>query len=356
MTVEPSLRTVRPLIHRIERATRAALGATAPVHLLVALSGGADSSAALIALAERSPRQRRQLAAAYFDHGLAPVPVRAEFRQAVEALTNRLDVPLHTGAGDVRALAGERRLGLEEAAREARYTFLADVAKAIGADAVVTGHTRDDQAETVLLHLLRGAGIDGLAAMRPRSPLPIPNPAEAPSLIRPLLWVARAETLALCAAYGVAPVHDPANWDRTLARNRVRHELLPLLREWNPQIDEALARLAATAAVDSDALTTLARRAADALRVAPAVGPVEAVEAGTICLSRQALRAYPPAVQARLLRLLAQEAGAPVLSHERTEALQRLADRGGHALELGAGVCARALGDRLLMERSEAGL
>lgn len=351
MRAEPSLRGVRPFIHRIERAARAALGATAPVHLLIALSGGADSSAALIALAERAQRQRWQLAAAYFDHGLAPAPVRAEFRQAVEALTNCLDVPLHTGVGDVRALAGERRLGLEEAAREARYAFLADVAKAIGADAVVTGHTRDDQAETVLLHLLRGAGIDGLAAMRSRGSLPLPNLAEAPPLIRPLLGVARAETLALCAAYGVAPAHDPANWDRTLARNRVRHELLPLLREWNPQIDEGLARLAATAAVDSDALTTLARRAADALRLAPAMEPTDPAAPGTLCLSRRALRAYPPAVRARVLRLLAQEAGAPALSHERTEALQRLADRGGHALELGAGVWAHALGDRLIMER-----
>ena len=254
--LRPSEAQARAVIHRIERATLRALGHRRPARLLVAISGGTDSSAALIALTERAAERGWAIGAAYLDHGLAPAPERAAFLDAVQRITCRLDVPLRTDTIDPRERP--RGAGVEAAARSARYAFLARAGRETDAEAVVTGHTRGDQAETVLMHLIRGSGIGGLAGMRPRAPMPVAEPQHAPPLVRPLLDVARAETEALCHSRGIEPVLDPANLEPGYTRNRIRHTVLPLLREMNPRVDGALARLAAQAAVDSDTLAALA--------------------------------------------------------------------------------------------------
>ena len=337
----PPSRVIRAIIHRIEQATVAALGHAGAARLLVAVSGGADSSAALIALTERAARHGWRIEAAYVDHGIAPPEVRTGFRQAVHTLAAACAVPLQVAAVDLDA----RQPGLEAAARSARYTCLAGCAQQVGADAIVTGHTADDQVETILLHLIRGSGIDGLTGMRACAPLPTDR-VDLPVLIRPLLAITRAETEATCRAFGIKAAHDPSNRDPAFLRNRVRSELLPLLREFNPAVGCALRRLAATARTDLDALETLTARARAALDVErrdTALG-----------VSRAELQGQPAAIRRRLLRALALEAGAAPLSAERTVALDRLAERGGAMVQLGNGVSAWAHGDRLAVGRDSA--
>jgi tRNA(Ile)-lysidine synthase len=163
-------------------------------------------------------------------------------------LCRRLGIPLRTGRADVRARARRDRGGLEEAARIERYAFLRRVKEREGAAAIAVGHTRDDQAETFLLRLLRGSGPGGLACMRPR----------AGDLLRPLLEVSRAEVIDHLRARGLAWREDPTNADATLLRNRVRNELLPYLEaRFNPAVRESLARSAALLADESALLAPL---------------------------------------------------------------------------------------------------
>ena len=336
-------REIRAVIHRIERATVDALGHPGPARLLVAVSGGADSSAALIALTERVAQHGWHVEAAHLDHGLASSDVQAGFQTAVAALARTLDLRLHLGSAEI----DPRGPGIEAAARAARYAYLAACAQAMRADAVVTGHTANDQVETVLMHLIRGSGLEGLTGMRLRAPLPFDDGDSVGSqpLIRPLLGVTRTETEALCRAFGVAPVEDPANRDPAFFRNRVRRELMPLLRELNPAVDAAVQRLAVSAARDLDALEIVIGQALAVLTDEQGVQPGDVVGH----LRRSALRAQPETLRHRVLRAWVERADIPPLSAERTAALDRLAELGGGAVELGAGVRVVAQGDLLML-------
>ena len=157
-------------------------------------------------------------------------------------------VPLVCGGSDVRGLARRDHLSLEDAARRVRYAFLADAALGCGANVVATGHTSDDQAETVLLHLLRGAGLDGLGGMSPRAAWPFSG-GQSLFLVRPLLALSRSDAAAYCAAAGIHAVDDPSNHSLRFGRNRVRHELLPKMREFNPRVSAALVRVADAAQI-----------------------------------------------------------------------------------------------------------
>ena len=141
--------------------------------MLAAVSGGPDSTALLLILSRLAPSLDLTLTAAHFDHGLRGRLAARRERSYVEALCQRLAVPLQVGAGDTRAHARAHGLSREEAARELRYAFLAEAAVATGCTVVATGHTADDQAETVLLHIIRGSGLDGLAGMAARGPWPL---------------------------------------------------------------------------------------------------------------------------------------------------------------------------------------
>ena len=261
--------------------------------VLVGVSGGPDSTCLLLTLAALRRSLRFELHAAHFDHQLRGQRAAAREERFVRSLADALAVPLHCGAGDVRAHARARHLSLEEAARGLRYRFLAGAAHEAGCQAVAVGHTRDDQAETVLLHLLRGSGLRGLAAMAPSSAWPLPAEHDAPRLIRPLLGLSRADAEACCREAGIEPVRDPSNRSPAHLRNRIRRELLPLLRRYNPRIEDALVRMADAAATD---IELLERLASEALATAPS-------KDGAVRLERARLAALPAALQRHAVRL-----------------------------------------------------
>ena len=213
--------------------------------VVVALSGGPDSVALLDVL--RTLEQTGDLAvvaAAHFNHHL-----RGDASDQDEAfcreLARRLGVPLEVGHGDVRAAARDQKRSIEDAARRLRYAFLESAADRLAADAVAVGHSRDDQAETFLLRLIRGSGTRGLGAIRPT----------AGRIVRPLIDTGRAELRQYAAERGLSFRDDESNADVTVPRNRVRHELLPYLqREFSPGIVRVLAREAALARDDEDRL------------------------------------------------------------------------------------------------------
>jgi tRNA(Ile)-lysidine synthase len=219
--------------------------------LLLAVSGGPDSLCLLDVMHALAGQHGLQLQVAHLDHQLRPESRdEAEFVRAQAAARG---LAFHVEAADTLALASSRGLSIEEAARLARYSFLARVARQIGADAIVTAHTSDDQAETVLMHFLRGAGLAGLGGMRPRTDIaawnldwqPAPGAGAGPLwLVRPLLSTTRADVEAYCVEHGLAPRRDESNRDPRFLRNRLRHELLPELERYNPRIRSVLARMA----------------------------------------------------------------------------------------------------------------
>ncbi len=210
--------------------------------MLVALSGGPDSLALLLVLRELRIEFGFEVVACHFDHQL-----RAESHHdldQVRALCSELGVECVTGEGDVRGVATQQKASIEDTARKMRYQFLAFVADREQCDCVVTGHTSDDQAETILMRILRGSGVRGIRGMLPRTGVP---GADSRLLVRPILELTRAETSEICREAGVAPIVDASNADLSILRNRLRIETLPALREINPSVDDALRRLGASA-------------------------------------------------------------------------------------------------------------
>ena len=344
-------RATRAFSDRVAQATRRALEyqpGDPPPRLLVGISGGPDSSALLLALADRASRNGWSLSAAHVDHGIAAPALRERFRAAAAAIAERAGAPLRVCRVDAPAEAGRGGGGIEAAARRLRYAALRDAAIATTSQAIVVGHTMDDQAESVLLHVLRGSGLDGLAGMAPRGALPLPPlsgeargaaAAGAVDLVRPLLGLRRSETAAFCRALGVNPVQDPDNLDPRRTRARLRTDVLPALLAINPRIIERLAALASAAARDREAL--------DGLSAALAVELADPLPGGGLVLSRRALRAQPAALGVRVLRRLVAGLGAPAPDAERSAALARLLERGGHRVELEGRLVAEARGDRL---------
>ncbi len=210
--------------------------------ILVALSGGPDSLATLLVLRELGNALGFEVEACHFDHQLRPGS--SDDMARVRELCASLGVECVTGEGDVAGVAKQMKRGLEDMAREMRYQFLAFVAEKEGCDAIATGHTRDDQAETVLMHVVRGSGVRGVRGMLPVATVPGSN---AQRLVRPLLETPRAQTLAICEEAGLEPLVDLSNQDITIRRNLVRQEVLPALRRLNPSVTDALAGLAASA-------------------------------------------------------------------------------------------------------------
>jgi tRNA(Ile)-lysidine synthase len=224
---------------------------------VVAVSGGADSTALLLALEEltRTGLLALELTAAHLDHGLRGERAREDARWVGE-LARASGFGFVLGRASVGERAGAGRDNLEQAARRARYDFLAGAARGACARAVLAAHTLDDQAETVLLRLLRGSGAGGLAGMAAERRL---EEGGEVLLRRPLLgWARRADTESYCRVRGVEFRADEMNEDERFARVRVRRRLLPLLETFNPRAAEALARAAGLLREDSAALDALA--------------------------------------------------------------------------------------------------
>ncbi|HLL13905.1 MAG TPA: tRNA lysidine(34) synthetase TilS [Pyrinomonadaceae bacterium] len=225
--------------------------------VVVAVSGGADSVALLLAFDElnKSGRMSLVLKVAHLDHGLRG-EAGAEDARWVAELACALGYEFELGRTPVAERASEARDNLEQAARRARYEFLGRVGRAWAARAVVVGHTLDDQAETLLLALLRGSGARGLGGMRELRGFQAA--CDELLLVRPLLeWARRAETLKYCESRGVQVRADAMNEDERFARVRVRSQLIPQLETFNPRAVETLARTAGLLRAEADALEAL---------------------------------------------------------------------------------------------------
>ncbi len=230
--------------------------------IIVGVSGGPDSLALLHALHALSGELGWHLHAAYLHHGLrAEAEAEALF---VAQVSEAWGVGCTIEHADTRATARQTNISLEEAARQLRYDFLARVALRLGAGFVAVGHNADDQAETLLMHLLRGSGLAGLRGMLPSTLLAdLHFPAFSPHLrfdpddihlVRPWLETPRADILAYCQTHGLQPRLDATNTDATFFRNRLRHEILPLLRQINPNLTTVLGHTAAALQGDYDTL------------------------------------------------------------------------------------------------------
>ncbi len=209
--------------------------------LIVGVSGGPDSVCLLHLLAELKEPLGVELHIAHLNHMLRSDESEAD-AEYVSRLSRRLGIAATIEAREVESYHTEHHLSIEEAAREVRYQFFADVASSVGVNRIVLGHTKDDQVETILMHLLRGTGAYGLQGMRPLTTWK--SNRGALTLVRPLLEVGRRETEAYCREHCLYPRTDSSNLSTSYLRNRVRHELIPQLQSYNPNVTEALIRAA----------------------------------------------------------------------------------------------------------------
>ena len=234
------------IVTRFEGDVREALEAAQLTgrRLVVAVSGGPDSLAMLYALHRLRDELGLALHVAHLDHRLRGQDSAAD-AEFVAQTCAKLGIDCTVEDLDVLAFRREHRMSLEEAAREVRYRFLANVAEQVGADAVALGHTSDDQVETVLMNVIRGSGLRGLRGMMPTSNRHIEG-SDA-TLFRPLLNLSKQDTIAYCEALHLTPRADESNRSTEMTRNRVRLELLPLLRDMNPAFGDAALRLSRNA-------------------------------------------------------------------------------------------------------------
>ena len=324
----PERPRLTPPIADTRRAVRDALPPDGLV--LVALSGGPDSLALAAATAFEAPGRA---GAVVVDHGLQDASAATAERAAGQARTLGLE-PVRIVRVEVSA-SGE---GPEAAARTARYEALDAVAGELGAVAILLGHTLDDQAETVLLGLARGAGPTSLRGMD----------ARAGRYLRPFLGIRRSTTVQACADAGLEPWDDPHNTDPAYTRVRIRQHVMPLLEtELGPGVAEALARTAEQLREDSDALDHMADEVAEEL--------VELEEAG-VSLGVAALEANPPALRQRLIRLVAASEFHVSLSRAQTLEVARLVTdwHGQKAIDL-PGFTAERRGPRIHLISTTAG-
>lgn len=234
--------------------------------VVVGVSGGPDSLCLLHVLRALAPRYEATLHAAHLNHQLRGEEADADAR-FVQTLAAEWGIACTIANRDVAAYARQHKLAIEEAARQCRYGFLAQVAARVGADTIAVGHNADDQTESVLMHLIRGSGLAGLRGMLPRTPLSsyrfqLPDDEQRPLaselwLIRPLLKIPRAEIQAYCQQYDLTPRFDYSNLDTTYFRNWLRHELLPLMEMHNPGVSVVLRRTASVIAADYELLRGL---------------------------------------------------------------------------------------------------
>ena len=242
-----------PLEEKLARAWPT--GLWGQVRVLVAVSGGADSVALLRGMQRLSRPELGELVVGHFNHRLRPETADRDEQFVVE-LAASLALRCEVQRCESTLSAGNVADGVEAAARSARYQFLIQTAERLGARYVVTGHTADDQAETILHHVMRGTGLTGLSGM-PR----VRRLSPAVSLLRPLLDVRRSEVIAYLADLGQPYCDDETNDDQAFTRNQIRHELLPLLqRSYSPSIVESLLRLG-TVAGDAQRVIEVAAKA-----------------------------------------------------------------------------------------------
>ncbi len=258
--------------------------------LLVAVSGGPDSVCLLHILVRLSEELKIKLHVAHLDHQLRGIDSTADAGY-VSQLARRLGIPATIETRDVKGYQARRRISREEAARDVRYDFLAEVAQSIGTDCVATGHTSDDNVETILMHLIRGTGTRGLRGLQPISRWQ--SSENSLNIIRPLLPVSRLETADYCRRHHFKPRIDSSNLSMLPLRNRIRHQLVPLLESYNPRINEALLR---TARIAGDDLASLNKETARLW------GSIAQRQGEAIVLDKEKFLELPSGLQRHLLR------------------------------------------------------
>jgi tRNA(Ile)-lysidine synthase len=321
------------LRHRVLRTVQMYRMVSPGGRVLVALSGGADSIAMLHLLRELEPMGAIAIAGVgHFNHRLRGANADADERFCRETAAG-LGLRCEVGSADVRALAAAEGRSLEDAARAARYGFLESAADRLDAEAIAVGHSRDDQAETFLLRLLRGAGPRGLGGIRPK----------VGRVVRPLIEVSRQELRDYVTERRIAFREDESNADPSIARNAVRHRLLPLLQEFSPSVADVLAREADIAREDEDFLSRTA------IDLAPSI--VLVTEHG-VEMEIDSVRAVHPALASRVVReALSRAAPGQFFGRDHIKAALMLMDAtlngAGGALSL-PGVRVRREGGRLV--------
>lgn len=319
--------------------------------IVVGVSGGADSVCLLHVLAMARQVLEIDLHVAHLDHQLRGVEAKAD-ADYVSGVAQSLGIPCTVEQRDVAAYRQEAKCSVEEAARELRYSFLASVAGRVGASRIAVGHTRDDNVETILMHIVRGTGIDGLCGLAPCCPLPgvrqcLPGTVVQGDLrvVRPLLEVSRREAVDYCEEHGLGPRIDSSNLSPEFLRNRLRLDLLPLLRQYNPSIDQALLRLAGLAGEDMSFIQQ---------QVADLWDQVARHEENAVRLDREEAAKLPAALQRRLLRAavvhLIGDSRDIEASH--VEAARSLLDKPvSKRVSLPRGIVCRGEYDHLVVER-----
>ncbi len=318
----------RPMLeHRLAEALKAhrMQGKT----LLAAVSGGTDSLALVHALCSLRSAFSLRITAAHLNHKLRGDAANADAK-FVAAECARLGIECALGEADAAAYRWERRLSPEDAARRVRYAFLADTAALYGANAIVLGHTSDDQAETALMRIIRGSGLAGLRAMRQLSEQRIGQARV--TLFRPLLGVSRADTEAYCALHGLQPREDESNLSPHYTRNRIRLELLPLMEQFNPSVRDALVRLSHRADEDDAYIQEQAALAWE---------HVASVHSDAVTLDIPGVRRCHPAIRSRLLlyAIQAVKGDRQDITQAHLQGMLRLLDGGaGKMLNMPGGV------------------
>ena len=280
---------IESVVHRFYRDVAAV---TPGDVLIVGVSGGPDSMALLQLTYDLREAIGLEPHVAHFDHGLRPDS--ADDADFVIETAVGLELPVTVESGDVRALGRERGKGTEEAARAARHDFLERVRTGVGGRYTVLGHNLEDQAETILMRLFRGAGTVGALGMRPVSG----------SLIRPLLGVSRNTILEYCGRRGINYRIDPSNQTPNADRNRLRLQIMPEIRRIWSGVDSVLARDADLLREDAEVLAWAARAAVEAIRMPGRGGRIE--------LRRGALRQLPAPVARLVLKTVMSETGCPL--------------------------------------------
>lgn len=341
--------------------------------ICAAISGGADSVALLLTLHAANQAKHHALgvglSAVHVVHGIRSAEESAADLAFVHDLCASLEVPLHIHHANVPARAAQTRETIEEAAREVRYEFFANLIASGHADSILTAHTLDDQAETVLMKLLRGAWTEGLSGIHPVVLVNTP-PQKQGKILRPFLATRRAEIEAFLRQQNQPWREDVTNADTTYTRNRVRHELLPLLRQYNPSLDQTLANLAELAREEES------RWQAELARLLPQILlPGKPVRGGgrsvsttpgesSVAIELDRLKSLDPALRRRVIRSAARQLGAR-LSFDETARLLALcgfcpyppigaptvAARTGSALSLANGLHAERSARELRLSR-----
>jgi tRNA(Ile)-lysidine synthase len=328
--------------------------------ICAAVSGGADSVALLLLLhaANTLPRESLGvgLSAVHIHHGLRGEEADAD-RAFVVDLCKRLEVPLHLREVSVPEYAAATGETIEEAARTLRYQIFHELLESGAADAILTAHTRDDQAETVLMKLLRGAWTEGLSGIHPVVTVAIPNSGRTGRILRPLLGLERRQIEDYLRSMGQEWRTDSSNADPAYTRNRIRHTVLPLLREENPSLDQTLANLAELAREEEARWQTELGRLLPQLLLPgkPVRGGGRSVSTAVgeqaLAIEIDRLRGLDPAVRRRVVRAAARRLGAR-LSFEETARLLALAGFGVHPTVTARNGATLELAQGLRAERS----